>query len=67
MYLFFCLTHWTSLYSTYTNVDCVDDPVKVHNVIGMNDTLCTTIVIEASLSNWIDSEQECFTRIKLRF
>ena len=22
-------------------------PVKVHNVIGMNDTLCTTIVIEA--------------------
>ena len=25
----------------------MDDPVKVHNVIGMNDKLCTTIVIEA--------------------
>ena len=44
MYLFFCLTNWTSLYSTYTNVDCVDGPVKVHNV---NDKLCTTVVIEA--------------------
>ena len=41
------MTCWTSLYSTYTNVDCVYGPVKVHNVIGMNDTLCTTIVIEA--------------------
>ena len=32
------------MYLTYMNVDCVDDPVKVHNV---NDKLCTTVVIEA--------------------
>ena len=41
------MTRWTSLYLTYMNVDCVDDPVKVHSVIGMNDKLRTTIVIEA--------------------
>ena len=52
MYLFFCLTNLTSLYSTYTNVDCVDDPVKVHNV---NDKLCTTVMKQVAIHNHYDT------------